>query len=150
MSHEPRLALVGENAIVARDGDVYIAGQPSPADLDDWQARGVRHLVNLRSRAETQELPFDLAAEAAARGMTYTEIPMGGLDGVHPEIRERLTAALADAEGPVALHCAGGPRAAYAYAAHLIATGALRPEDLETLGWPGPMPPDVIAALLPR
>jgi protein tyrosine phosphatase (PTP) superfamily phosphohydrolase (DUF442 family) len=75
---------------------------------------------------------------------------MGGADGVSPTVRETLTEALAGRAGPTVLHCAGGPRAAYAYAAHLLAEGALSPEDVDDLGWPGGLDPGVLAALLPR
>lgn len=142
-----RLSLVGEDALVARDGDVYIAAQPSEADLDAWASRGVKLVVNLRSRAETADLPFDPPTAMAARGMSYLDIPMGGTDGVGPHIRERLTAALKAATGPTVLHCAAGPRAVYAYAAHLLAEGEATPEEIADFGWPGPMNLDVIAAL---
>ncbi len=144
-----RLNLLDEHALVARDGDVHLAGQPAAADLDAWAARGVTLVVNFRSRAENAALPFDPAAEAAARGMAYVEIPMGGPDGVSPAVTARLTEALGSAAGPVVLHCHSGPRAVYAYAAHLLATGEATPEDIEDLGWPGELNPDVLAALAP-
>lgn len=143
MSRTARFEPVRENALVARDGDVFIAGQPTLADLDAWAARGVGLVVNLRSRAETAALPFDADAEVAARGMRYEDIPMGHADGVSPAITARLSDALADAAGPVVLHCRTGPRAAHAYAAHLIAKG----EDISNLGWPGGLSRETMAAL---
>jgi uncharacterized protein (TIGR01244 family) len=142
-----RLTLLHENALVARDGDVYIAGQPEPADLDAWAALGVKRVVNLRSRAENAELPFDPPAEMKARGMDYVEVPMGGADGVSPKIREAVSKALESAPGPVVLHCRTGPRAVYAYAAHLIANGEARAAEIAKLGWPGPLDPATLAAL---
>ncbi len=145
-----RFTSVGAHALVARDGDVYIAAQPRESDLDAWAARGVKTVVNLRSRVENESLPYRAQDAMAARGFAYTEIPMGGADGVSPEIRERLTKALSAAKGPVVLHCAGGPRAAYAYAAHLIAEGQASPDEVADIGWPGGLSPDVLGALLPR
>lgn len=145
-----RFTPVGANALVARDGDVYIAGQPQKADLDAWAARGVKTVVNLRSRAENQSLPYQAEEAMAAHGFRYAEIPMGGADGISPAIREALTEVLSKAEGPVVLHCGGGPRAAYAYAAHLIAEGALAEDKVDEIGWPGGLSPDVLGALLPR
>lgn len=145
-----RFTPVGKNALVAQDGDIYIAGQPRESDLDAWKARGVTTVVNLRSRAENQGLPYKADAAMTARGFRYAEIPMGGMDGVSPGIRERLTEVLAEADGPVVLHCAGGPRAAYAYAAHLIAEGEATEAEVDDMGWPGGLSPDVLAALLPR
>jgi uncharacterized protein (TIGR01244 family) len=144
------LTLLDEHALVARDGNVYIAAQPTEADLDAWAARGVKLVINLRSRAENAGLPFDPDAAAAARAMSYVAIPMGGADGVSPQIRERLTEALKSAQGPAALHCASGPRAVYAYAAHLLAEGEATPDDIADLGWPGPINFDVIAMMLAK
>src|SRR5262249_2418166 len=137
------LTLVRKNALVARDGDVFIAAQPSEADLDAWAASGVKLVVNTRSRAENAGLPYNAVEAMKARGMAYVEIPMGGADGVTPEIREKLTEALKGAAGPTVIHCAGGPRAAYAYAAHLLAEGEATPEDIEDFGWPGGLDPEV-------
>ena len=90
MSETPRLSPIDGAALVARDGDVYIAGQPTPDDFDAWAARGVKTVVNMRSRAETASLPFDSAKEAQARGLRYLAIPMGGEDRVHG-VRAALT-----------------------------------------------------------
>jgi uncharacterized protein (TIGR01244 family) len=145
-----RFTPVGANALVAQDGDVYIAGQPKESDLDAWAARGVKTVVNLRSRAENQTLPYEAQEAMAARGFRYAEIPMGGADGVSPRIREQLAEVLSEAEGPVVLHCAGGPRAAYAYAAHLLAEGRVTPDQVDDIGWPGGLNPEILGALLPR
>jgi len=143
-----RFELMGESALVARDGDVYIAGQPTEADLDAWAARGVKLVVNLRSRAEKAELPYLAPAALESRGMVYLEIPMGGADGIGPHVREQLTEALAGrTPGPVVLHCRTGPRAACAYAAHLLAEGQLGPEGAAGLGWPGGLPPEALGML---
>jgi uncharacterized protein (TIGR01244 family) len=141
------LALVGVHALVARDGDVLIAAQPQEADLDAWAEAGAKTVVNLRSRQENTGLPYDAPAAMAARGMAYAEIPMGGADGVSPAVTARLTEVLADATRPVVLHCAGGPRAAYAYAAHLLTEGLATPEEIANFGWPGGLNPDVLATL---
>jgi uncharacterized protein (TIGR01244 family) len=147
-AQEPRLTPVENgHALVARDGDILIAAQPTEADLDAWAADGVATVVNFRSRAETAALPFDPAAEAAARGLRYTEIPMGGDDGVSPDIVDRLAELLADADGPVVLHCRTGSRAAHAYAAYLSVEGEADAEDLADFGFPGGLSADTLAAL---
>ena len=147
MSGENRLEPIGAHALVARDGAVYLGGQPSLDDLDAWAEMGVKLVVNTRSQAENADLGLDMAGQAAARGMAYVEIPMGGPDGVSPSIRERLTAALAANEGPAVIHCRTGPRAAHAYAAHLLATGAMTPEELTRFGWPGGLSVETLRAL---
>jgi uncharacterized protein (TIGR01244 family) len=145
-----RLAPVEDgHALVARDGDVFIAAQPAPEDFDAWAARGVTTVVNLRSRAETAELGFDPAAEAAARGLSYSEIPMGGADGVSPDVVAQLADVLAGAEGPVVLHCRTGSRAAHAYAAYLVTEGEESRAALSEFGWPGGLSDETISALAP-
>ena len=148
MAQDGRLSPLGEHALVAHDGDVYIAAQPTTDDLDAWAAQGVTTVVNFRSQAETAALPFSASAESEARGMRYLDIPMGGADGVSPDIRTRLTALLADAEGPVVLHCRTGMRAANAYAAHLLAEGEASGEDLADFGWPGGLSGQTLEMLL--
>lgn len=145
---EHRLSSVDEDSLVARDGDVYIASQPSLEDLDAWADRGVTTVVNFRSRAENASLPFDPAAEAQARGMSYVSIPMGGADGIASDIPARLDEVLADADGPVVLHCRTGVRAANAYAARLVADGEASEDDLDDFGWPGGLSQDMLAQLL--
>jgi uncharacterized protein (TIGR01244 family) len=148
VAEDARLTPVEDgHAIVARDGDLFIAAQPTPEDLDAWAAQGVTIVVNLRSRAETAELPFDPAAEAAARGLNYSEIPMGGSDGVSPDIVDQLAAILKDAEGPVVLHCRTGSRAAHAYAAYLQSQGEADATDLADFGWPGGLDAATVSAL---
>ncbi|MGD2131980.1 MAG: sulfur transferase domain-containing protein [Maricaulaceae bacterium] len=149
MSEGTRLAPVGEHNIVARDpeGGVYLGGQPSLEDLNAWAGMGVKLVINTRSKLENAEIGFDMGAETAARGMSYVEIPMGGADGADPSIRERVTAALERCDGACVIHCRGGPRAAHAYAAHLLATGKMKPEDIISFGWPGGLSSETLAAL---
>lgn len=145
MAEEPRLTPVEEgHAIVARDGALFIAAQPTEDDLDAWKAQGVTTVVNLRSQAETAELSFDSAAEMAERGFAYSEIPMGGADGVSPDIVDQLAAILENAEGPVVLHCRTGSRAAHAYAAYLQSRGEA---DIADFGWPGGLDASTVDAL---
>lgn len=146
-AEEPRLQPVGEDDLVAHDGDVYIASQPTPEDLDAWAARGITTVVNFRSHAETAALAFDPAAEAAARGLKYSEIPMGGDDGISPDIVDQLAAVLQNADGPVALHCRSGSRAANAYAAYLLKDGEANESDLADFGFPGGLKPETLQAL---
>jgi uncharacterized protein (TIGR01244 family) len=147
-AEDARLTPVEEgHALVARDGDVLIAAQPTPEDLDAWAAQGVTTVVNLRSQAETAALSFDPAAEAAARGLRYSAIPMGGADGVSPDIVDQLAEILRDAEGPVVLHCRTGSRAAHAYAAYLQSEGKAGAADLADFGWPGGLSSETMSAL---
>lgn len=142
-----RLTPVDEHAIVVRDGDVFIAAQPTEADLDAWAAMGVTTVVNMRSQAENTNLGYSPVEAMTARGMSYVEIPMGRADGVSPDIRNRLGDVLAEVDGPIVVHCRSGTRVAHAYAAHLIATGAMSPSELADFGWGNGLSSSMMAAL---
>ncbi len=139
MADDLPVTRVDEGPLLARRGDVFLAGQPRLADFDAWAARGVTTVINMRSRAEIAALPYDSAAEAAARGLRYWEIPMGRADGYDPAQRAQLTALLNARDGPVVLYCRTGRRVSWAYAAHLIADGAAPRDTIEALDWPRPL-----------
>ncbi len=145
---EPHLTPVDDAPLLARDGRVFLAGQPSLSDFDAWAADGVTTVVNMRSRAEIDALPYNPATEAAARGLSYWEIPMGRGDGYDPSQRARLTALLRDTEGATVLYCRTGRRASWAYAAHLVAEDGLTPDAVAALDWPHPPPAARLAQLL--
>jgi uncharacterized protein (TIGR01244 family) len=129
---------------VVRDGSVLIAPQPLAADLEALGAKGVRRVINLRTPEEMATLGFDEAALAEAKGMGYTLLPIAGNAGFTPAALDAFSAAMANGEGDVLLHCASGTRAAHLYAAWLVREQGLSPEDamrrVGPLGlWPLPM-----------
>ncbi|MDA1074150.1 MAG: sulfur transferase domain-containing protein, partial [Proteobacteria bacterium] len=78
-----KLDSTGFTEVLARSGDVYIAGQPTEDALKKLQAEGVTTVVNLRTDAEMnnrQGVPYDERAAVAALGMTYIHLPQGGPD----------------------------------------------------------------------
>jgi len=129
---------------VVRDGSVLIAPQPLAADLEALGAKGVRRVINLRTSEEMATLGFDEAALAQSKGMAYTLLPIAGNAGFTPAALDAFSAAMANGEGDVLLHCASGTRAAHLYAAWLVREQGLSPEDamrrVGPLGlWPLPM-----------
>lgn len=129
---------------VVRDGGVLIAPQPLAADLETLGTKGVRRVINLRTPEEMAALGFDAAAVAASNGMTYTLLPIAGNAGFTPAALDAFTAAMAEGEGDVLLHCASGTRAAHLYAAWLVRERGVSPEEamrrVGPLGlWPLPM-----------
>ena len=94
------------------------AGQPSLADFKAAHAAGVRTVIDLRDPMEPR--PFDEAAEMAALGITYINVPVtpGAPD---PAALEKIQAALAAANGtPTILHCASANRVGGALLPFLI------------------------------
>ncbi len=89
---------------------LYTAGQPAVGDWQSIKARGVRTVINLRTRGELKDR--DEAAEVRAAGLRYIELPVSGADGINPANARALHAALAPAHGGgVLVHCASGNRA---------------------------------------
>lgn len=110
--------------VLARAGDdLFIAGQPSEAGLEQMRAAGVTTVVNLRTDREMDDrsvVPFDEAALAAQLGLTYVHVPAGGPDTPYtPEMVDRFAEALAEADGKVLLHCTVAWRASHLYTAWL-------------------------------
>ncbi|MEE2566118.1 beta-lactamase hydrolase domain-containing protein [Hyphobacterium marinum] len=115
--------------VVAIDGNVWIAGQPSEAMFAAWAEAGATTVVNLRTARENGEVSFDGAVAAAEHGLAYSAMETGYEAGYSPEMVAALTDILDAAQGPVVLHCASGTRAANLYTAYRIERGDLAPED---------------------
>ncbi|WP_417478188.1 beta-lactamase hydrolase domain-containing protein [Maricaulis sp.] len=137
------------DSIVSRHGDVWLASQPSEADLDAWAAAGVGLVVNSRTPEETASLPFDMRAAAESRGMRYAELPIGGASGASPALTGELARLLAVSEGPVVLHCRSGTRSAHLYAAYLVTGDRALSTPFDTMNWPGGRDMGMVRALTP-
>ena len=90
-----------------RDG-LVVAGQPATGDWAALAASGIRTVINLRPQAELQGR--DERAEVAAAGMRYVELPVSGPADITSENAAALSKLLAQADGPVLVHCASGNR----------------------------------------
>ena len=89
---------------------LYTAGQPATTDWAAIRARGVHTVVNLRTPQELEGR--NEAAEVAAAGLRYVEIPVAGADGITAENARALHRVLAPRHGGgVLVHCASGNRA---------------------------------------
>lgn len=87
---------------------LYTAGQPSAAELQQAAAAGVTTLIDLRQPDEDRG--FDETAAAERLGLRYVRIPVAGAAGLTPANAQALRTALAQSQGPVLLHCASGNR----------------------------------------
>ncbi|MGH7615700.1 MAG: beta-lactamase hydrolase domain-containing protein [Gemmatimonadaceae bacterium] len=121
----------GFNTAFSRVGeDLYIAGQPTADALRDLHKRGVTTVVNLRTPEEMKNIGFDEAALVASLGMKYVFLPVRG-DDEFPYAPATVTAfsrALAEANGPVLLHCTVAWRASHLWAAYLIRERGISPD----------------------
>lgn len=88
---------------------LYTAGQPSAAQLQQAAAAGITTLIDLRQPDEDRG--FDETAAAERLGLRYVRIPVAGAAGLTQANAQALRSALAQSQGPVLLHCASGNRA---------------------------------------
>jgi uncharacterized protein (TIGR01244 family) len=127
-----------------RDGDVYIAAQPTATDFAGLEAAGITRIFNLRTAEEMQTAGIDGAELAAAHGMRYAQSPVAGAAGFTPAVLEAFAREMESGSGPMLLHCGSGARAGNLYAAWLVRYRGLTPAEamarVEPLGlWPLPM-----------
>lgn len=94
-----------------RAGDLYLAGQPSEADIARWARKGYKTVVNLRTQGEMDELEWNEGRAVRVAGMDYVQIPFGSADeltdGVFDEVRKILRD---PSRRPLVLHCATSNR----------------------------------------
>lgn len=88
--------------------DLYTGGQPTAEQLQHAATAGITTVIDLRQ--PTEDRGFDETATAASLGLHYVRIPVAGASGLTPAKVQALQAALAQANGPVLLHCASGNR----------------------------------------
>ncbi len=109
---------------------ITTCGQPALEDLTAARDAGARVVIDLRDPMEAR--PFDEAAEVAALGMTYRNIPVvpGALT---TEMLDQILGALREhANEPVILHCASANRVGGALLPHLMLDhGLSEPEAVE-------------------
>lgn len=103
----PPAALQLPNLGQPRPG-IYTSGRVSPEDVAMIEAAGIRQVIDFSQDSETPG--FDEAAAMRAAGIRYHNLPVAG---AHDLSRERVHAfdrLLAQAEGPVLVHCASSNR----------------------------------------
>ena len=136
-------------SIVTRHDNVWIASQPTEADLDAWAAEGALVVINSRTPQETAGLPFDYREAVESRGMQYVELPIGGTSGANPQHTNDLTTLLAETDGPVVMHCRSGTRSAHLYSAYLMSQNPELSEPFDVFNWSGRRDMSMVQALTP-
>lgn len=89
-------------------GGIFLASQPSPADLEQAQKGGVKSVINLRHHSENTE--FDEPAVVAGLGLNYYNLPWNGPDELTDKIFDDSRELLRTVERPVLLHCSSANR----------------------------------------
>ena len=127
---------------------VIIAGQPTEEEVRSLKSRGIFHVFNVRSPEEMNDkaqVNFDEAALLKEMGIEYAHFPIGG--DRYPYRSEVLTAFAAmmnASKDTVLLHCKGGGRVHWLYAAYEVKYLGKSPDEairsLESIkAWPLPV-----------
>lgn len=94
------------NARQVADG-IWAAGQPTPEQLQQLDAAGVRTVVNL---CPAGECGWDERAKAESLGLHYINIPVATPADLTREAARQLHDALASCDRPVLVHCGSSNR----------------------------------------
>jgi len=111
-----------------------VAPQILPDDIASLAAGGFKLVISNRPDAEVPPaLGSQIMAEAAkAAGLAYVHIPIVGIAG--PAQVEAVSAAIAEADGPVLAYCRSGTRSITAWALGQAKAGDRTPEEIVELG----------------
>ncbi len=119
----PTLALPNQREL---EGGLVTGGQPTESDLRAAAAAGYAMVITLRAPSEPGfEAERALAEEL---GLRFENVPVAGADGIAPANAAAVDALLAEADGPVVLHCGTGNRVGAILALRAFVAGA----DLES------------------
>ena len=98
--------------------DIYLAGQPTAADFQEFKKRGVKSVLNLRTK---EELDFDEAKTLKSLGLEYHHIPIASPDSLTDENFDKLRKLLNEKEQrPMVMHCASASRVGAVWLAHRV------------------------------
>lgn len=104
-------AAVGQTPNTATfGGRVDFAGQPPAEDFARYAQRGVRTVINLRTKAEMDRLGFDEKEAVEKAGMKYLHVPVGGEPPGPGDLEGILTLLDNAGQSKVLLHCASSVR----------------------------------------
>lgn len=120
----PTLASVIPGLREPRAG-LYTAGQPDAGAWSVAARHDVTTVIDLRPEGEMKGR--DEATEVAAAGLAYHRLPVAGADDVNTANAEQLQRLIAQAPGPVLVHCASGNRVGA-----LLALGAAKDDGMTT------------------
>ena len=98
--------------------DIYLAGQPSQDDFKAFKERGVKSVVNLRTK---EELDWDEAKVLKELDLKYHHIPVKSADALTDETFDTLRKLLNNRdERPLLVHCAVASRVGAVWLTHRV------------------------------
>ena len=103
--------------------DIFLAGQPSAADFAEFKKRGVKSVLNVRTK---EEIDFDEAKTLKDLGLSYHHIPIAGPNALTDENFDKIRKLLnTKEERPLLFHCASANRVGAVWLAHRVLDGGL-------------------------
>lgn len=114
--------------------DFRASPQVRPEDLAAAAAEGCVLVINNRPDGEEPGQPTgaQIEAAAAAAGLAYVAIPVRAMPPGREHV-EAMSAALAQASGPVLAYCRSGTRSTACWAMAMTAAGDLEPDEARTM-----------------
>ena len=107
--------------------DIFLAGQPSAEDFAEFKKRGVKSVLNVRTK---EEMDFDESKTIKNLGLEYHHIPVAGHDALTDENFEKIRKLLnTKEERPLLFHCASANRVGAVWLAHRVLDGGLTYDD---------------------
>jgi uncharacterized protein (TIGR01244 family) len=111
-------AELGATEPVHAAGQIYLAGQPQPSDIQTIAQRGVKTIVTLR---KPEELDWDEEAAVKSAGMTFVAVPFDGPGELTDDVFDRVRKALNEhRDAPLVLHCGRANRVGAVWMAHRV------------------------------
>ncbi len=88
--------------------NLITGGQPTKQDLHLLAKKGIKTVINLRTKGEFSQ--FDEQQVVEGLGLKYVVIEVAGSDGINLENAQKLHEALGDLKEPALVHCASSNR----------------------------------------
>ncbi len=107
-------------------GVLHLAGQPSPAALEELARRGVRMVVNMRH--DSEPIGYDERAAVEALGMAYEHRPWNGAKQLDDRVFGEYRAVFSSAREPTLVHCGSANRVGAVWIAWRVLDGGVELE----------------------
>ncbi|VAX39762.1 hypothetical protein MNBD_PLANCTO02-31 [hydrothermal vent metagenome] len=107
---------LGETRNVHTFGKTILCGQPKAADFAEAKKRGVKIILNVRTK---REVKWNEKAAAEKIGLEFYHVPFGGNQLLNDKVFEKILPLLANQKKkPLLFHCGSANRVGAVWAAH--------------------------------
>lgn len=111
-------AELGEVRVVYKCGNLWMASQPSEADIKLLAEKGVKCVATLRT---DEEVSWDEEGLAKASGMEFREIPFSSIESLTDDVFAKSRKLMAEKKDePLFVHCGAAVRVAAVWAAYRV------------------------------